>query len=170
MTAMTTGTDLWDETASDIATAAYVIYKKYRKWVSYAEMHAVCSDRFDADPELSGLSQRKLQRALRKAAESVARRAKAAKTGYRLEDEYHYSTATIDKLLPYALDPLATPPPTLADEMQINRSHSGKAEGYGGWEAAIADIRSAVDACGRNASSRRLQWWLGGPNPHQEVK
>lgn len=168
MTATTTATDLWDETASDIATAAYTIYRKYRKWVSYAEMFSVCSDRYDTDPDLSGLTARKLQRALRKSAESVARRAKAAATGYRPEDEYYYSTAVIDRLLPYALDPEATPPPTLADEMQINRSHSGKAEGYGGWEAAVADIRSAVDACGRDASLKRLQWWLGGPNPHQE--
>jgi hypothetical protein len=160
---------VFDENANDIYTAAYTIYRKYRQWVSYAEMLNVCSQHFDVHPELAELPPRKLQRRLRKVAESVARRAKAEQTGYKTEDEYFYSVATIDKLLPYALDTDATPPPTLADEMQINRSHSGKAEGYGGWEAAIADIRKAIAACGQVASPRTLQWWLGGPNPHKEA-
>lgn len=99
------------------------------------------------------------------ATEVLARQEKAEKAGYHVDDEVFYSLYQIEKLLPYALDPYATPPPTLADELAINRKHAGKAEGYGGWEAAMADIRRAIQHTG-TINPERLQQFLGGKSPY----
>lgn len=99
---------------------------------------------------------------LARRAERTKRRLKAKLAGYHVSDEYFYTRRMIRKLLPYARDPQATPPPILAEELEINRKHAGK-EGYGGWEAAIADIRKALQAGCRDV--RAIQDFLGGPSP-----
>jgi hypothetical protein len=96
------------------------------------------------------------------------RKARAVAAGYDPDDEFFYSLYQIEKLLPYALDPQATPPPTLADTLMINRRHAGKAEGYGGWEAAIADIRKAIQQTG-SVNPRAIQHFLGGANPYAKA-
>lgn len=156
-------TTTWGETTIDLTEATYTIYRRYKKWISFATLWSVVCNHFDNHPELTELSPKDMKRRLRRVAESAARRQKAKRSGYRWEDEYFYSLHMVEKLLPYAQDPQATPPPTLADEMQINRKHAGK-EGYGGWEAAIADVRKAVAAVG--SRPRAIQQFLGGQNPH----
>lgn len=100
--------------------------------------------------------------------ELLERKTKAEAAGYHTDDEFYYSLYLIERLLPYALDPYATPPPTLADELSINRKHAGKAEGYGGWEAGIADIRKAIKATG-GIDPVAIQTFLGGANPHAKA-
>jgi hypothetical protein len=151
------------EGSADLATAAYQVYQRYKGWVSFHALRAAVGAYYDSHPELETEPAGIVHSRLRQAAERTARTAKAESAGYHPTDEYFYSLSQVERLLPYAMDPQATPPPTLADELEVNRHHAGK-EGYGGWEAAIADIRKAIQHVGTRPGA--IQHFLGGPNPH----
>lgn len=117
-------------TTDPVADAVYPVYRRFRKWVQWGTLINTAAG-YDSRAEMA------------RAAERTARHAKARKVGYRVGDEVFYPRPVIEMLLPYALQANAIPPPTVADEAEINRKHAGK-EGYGGWECAVADIRAGL--------------------------
>lgn len=137
----TTSRYVADEITADIASAAYAIYRQYKKWVTFAELHRLVSWWVTEHPQIVIETPRHITSVLRRVAEQRARKLKADKSGYKVDDEQFYSTRAIVRMLPYALDPTATPPAGIDDDMaEVNKHHKGR-EGFGGWEAALADIR-----------------------------
>lgn len=161
-TTATTNRYVADEITADIATAAYTIYRRYKKWITFPELLGVVSQWVTDHPQVVIESRRRITAILRDVAELRARKVKADKLGYKTDDEYFYSLRTIIRMLPYALDPGATPPSGVEEESsEINRHHSGR-EGYGGWETALADIRRALSTLPRRQQAILTVAYLGG--------
>lgn len=133
------------------------IGRRYRRIVSVDDLRQECwlwaVEHKDWTRQALEVSDAYLVRRLRGVAERYARREKAARGGYSVDDEMYYSIAAIANLLPEALDPQAVTPAGQASEVK------GSAERYMEWETSIADIRGAVAKL-TGKERYTLQWWL----------
>lgn len=133
-----TGLDATDiRLRTAVRSAAGAVHCRFRRWV----------DREDTEMEMwkwlvghrewvaENLSQPAyICRRLTTVGERWARREKAARSGYRPEDEHFYSRTQILGILPDAVDPEARPPAETYRETGL----------YTEWQTTLADIRSGL--------------------------
>lgn len=81
-----------------------------------------------------------LVRRLKDAGILYGRKEKAQRTGYSLDDEYHYSMSALVRLLPDALDAAALPPQSGPTDGGRSGSRT-----YNEWEAGVCDVRVGLD-------------------------
>lgn len=133
-----------------IPRAAAPVYRRYKTWVHADDVRQQLwlwvMEHRDTTTRLLDTSDGYLVRRLRDVAERYARREKAARSGYRPDDEYFYTLPQIANLLPDALDP------------EVHGGTSGSME----WESSIADIRGAVAGLQPEPRARLAQWTAGG--------
>lgn len=168
-----------------VTKTARSLHRRYKRFVSWEDLAQeqwlwLCSHP-DKAMELFDLQPSYLTRRLRTAAERYARREKAAKTGYREEDEQFYSLNRLAELLPDALDDEATSPC-----MGYAETPQARDELYAEWETAVIDVRRGLGLLSSplksiltdvyldciehhtddvKAALRGLQRVLGGPKP-----
>lgn len=125
-----------------VATATKTVYRRYRRYTTWNDISQeqwlwLCSNPAHA-LDMLDVSETQLWAKLRAVAERYARKEKAAKAGYREEDEYFYSIVRIAELLPDAMDPSATTPKVPIETRTVADF------GWMEWETGIADVRSAL--------------------------
>lgn len=126
-----------------ISESAASVRRKFAEYVEYDDVSQegwvwLLENRRQVDEWLAGGHENLVRFKLLDAMRRYARREKAARCGYHVEDEYFYSKAAIRRLLPVVL---------VSGGL---REASGESEGkpaagaaYGEWEAAYADIHGA---------------------------
>lgn len=131
------------EVEACINEAVLPVARQYRRHVSRDDLAQECwMWVYERQSTVAGMLVDKrpaLRLRLRRVAERLARREKAAQSGYGPDDEVFYSLQALRTILPDALDPTATPSQQ-AQEVRVASSR----DGYGGWEAGVADVRGAV--------------------------
>lgn len=106
-----------------IPSVVRVVYRKYRPWTEESDIRQECylfaaakhnqfKDLLD-EPDLEKRKQneRKVGWQVKRAAERYARKEKAAKLGYNINDEAYYKGATISQLLPFIISSILTGKP-----------------------------------------------------------
>jgi RNA polymerase sigma factor (sigma-70 family) len=137
-------------------SVAYAIHRRYKHWVERDDVTQECiawaitrsayiTDQMSVeDPQQLEHNQRRIAWQMRRAAERYARKEKANKSGYQINDEVYYQTFTLGQLLPFVIASVIDG--TVLEQMQemINdgqpRGSSSPAEG-GNLLASLIDIK-----------------------------
>jgi RNA polymerase sigma factor (sigma-70 family) len=134
--------ELVSECRDAVVYAARNVQRRYGRWVEQddvmQEMWLWVFEHPDTTRRLLADRESFLTRRLVTVGERYARREKAAYERYSPDDEAFYSLTMIRDMLPYALDSNATPP---QEQQEVRVYTSG--DGYGTWEAMLADVRGA---------------------------
>ena len=137
-------------------SVAYAIHRRYKNWVERDDVAQECiawaitrnayiTDQMSVeDPKQLEYNQRRVAWQMKRAVERYARKEKANKSGYQINDEVYYQTFTLGQLLPFVIASVIDG--TVLEQMQemINdgqpRGSSSPAEG-GNLLAALIDIK-----------------------------
>jgi len=106
-----------------IPSVVKIVYKKYRPFTEESDIRQECylfaaskHTQFkelldEPDTEKRKANERRIGWQLKRAAERYARKEKAAKLGYHINDEAFYKGATISQLLPFVISSILTGKP-----------------------------------------------------------
>ena len=106
-----------------IPSVVKIVYRKYKPWTEESDIRqeaylfaAAKSTHFkelldEPDLEQRKVNERKVGWQIKRAAERYARKEKAAKLGYNINDEAFYKGATISQLLPFVISSILTGKP-----------------------------------------------------------
>ena len=137
-------------------SVAYAIHRRYKHWVERDDVTQECiawaitrnayiTEQMNVeDPKQLEYNQRRVAWQMKRAVERYARKEKANKSGYQINDEVYYQTFTLGQLLPFVITSIIDG--TVLEQMQemINdgqpRGSSSPAEG-GNLLAALIDIK-----------------------------
>jgi RNA polymerase sigma factor (sigma-70 family) len=131
-------------------SVAYAIHRRYKNWVERDDVAQECiawaitRNAYITDPQQLEHNQRRIAWQMKRAVERYARKEKANKSGYQINDEVYYQTFTLGQLLPFVIASVIDG--TVLEQMQemINdgqpRGSSSPAEG-GNLLAALIDIK-----------------------------
>ena len=137
-------------------SVAYAIHRRYKNWVERDDVAQECiawaitrnayiTEQMNVeDPKQLEYNQRRVAWQMKRAVERYARKEKANKSGYQLNDEVYYQTFTLGQLLPFVIASIIDG--TVLEQMQemINdgqpRGSSSPAEG-GNLLASLIDIK-----------------------------
>ena len=137
-------------------SVAYAIHRRYKHWVERDDVTQECiawaitrsayiADQMSVeDAEQLEHNQRRIAWQMKRAVERYARKEKANKSGYQINDEVYYQTFTLGQLLPFVIASVIDG--TVLEQMQemINdgqpRGSSSPAEG-GNLLASLIDIK-----------------------------
>ena len=137
-------------------SVAYAIHRRYKHWVERDDVTQECiawaitrsayiTDQMSVeDPQQLEHNQRRIAWQMKRAVERYARKEKANKSGYQINDEVYYQTFTLGQLLPFVIASVIDG--TVLEQMQemINdgqpRGSSSPAEG-GNLLASLIDIK-----------------------------
>jgi RNA polymerase sigma factor (sigma-70 family) len=137
-------------------SVAYAIHRRYKHWVERDDVTQECiawaitrsayiTDQMSVeDAEQLEHNQRRIAWQMKRAVERYARKEKANKSGYQINDEVYYQTFTLGQLLPFVIASVIDG--TVLEQMQemINdgqpRGSSSPAEG-GNLLASLIDIK-----------------------------
>ena len=137
-------------------SVAYAIHRRYKHWVEREDVTQECiawaitrsayiTDQMSVeDAEQLEHNQRRIAWQMKRAVERYARKEKANKSGYQINDEVYYQTFTLGQLLPFVIASVIDG--TVLEQMQemINdgqpRGSSSPAEG-GNLLASLIDIK-----------------------------
>jgi RNA polymerase sigma factor (sigma-70 family) len=137
-------------------SVAYAIHRRYKHWVERDDVTQECiawaitrsayiTDQMNVeDPQQLEHNQRRIAWQMKRAVERYARKEKANKSGYQINDEVYYQTFTLGQLLPFVIASVIDG--TVLEQMQemINdgqpRGSSSPAEG-GNLLASLIDIK-----------------------------
>ncbi len=137
-------------------SVAYAIHRRYKNWVERDDVAQECiawaitrnayiTDQMSVeDPQQLEHNQRRIAWQMKRAVERYARKEKANKSGYQINDEVYYQTFTLGQLLPFVIASVIDG--TVLEQVQemINdgqpRGSSSPAEG-GNLLAALIDIK-----------------------------
>ena len=137
-------------------SVAYAIHRRYKNWVERDDVAQECiawaitrnayiTDQMSVeDPQQLEHNQRRIAWQMKRAVERYARREKANKSGYQINDEVYYQTFTLGQLLPFVITSIIDG--TVLEQMQemINdgqpRGSSSPSEG-GNLLASLIDIK-----------------------------
>jgi RNA polymerase sigma factor (sigma-70 family) len=137
-------------------SVAYAIHRRYKHWVERDDVTQECiawaitrsayiTEQMSVeDPQQLEHNQRRVAWQMKRAVERYARKEKANKSGYQINDEVYYQTFTLGQLLPFVIASVIDG--TVLEQMQemINdgqpRGSSSPAEG-GNLLAALIDIK-----------------------------
>jgi RNA polymerase sigma factor (sigma-70 family) len=137
-------------------SVAYAIHRRYKHWVERDDVAQECiawaitrnayiTDQMSVeDPQQLEHNQRRIAWQMKRAVERYARKEKANKSGYQINDEVYYQTFTLGQLLPFVIASVIDG--TVLEQMQemINdgqpRGSSSPAEG-GNLLASLIDIK-----------------------------
>ena len=137
-------------------SVAYAIHRRYKHWVERDDVTQECiawaitrsayiTDQMSVeDAEQLEHNQRRIAWQMKRAVERYARKEKANKSGYQINDEVYYQTFTLGQLLPFVISSIIDG--TVLEQMQemINdgqpRGSSSPAEG-GNLLASLIDIK-----------------------------
>lgn len=139
-------------------SVAYTLYRRYKAYVEKADLEQEClqwalsRDEWIAElmsvPDEEDLkhNEKRIAWQMRRVAERYARKEKAIKSGYQLNDEVYYETFTLGQLLPFVVASVIDG--TVLEQVQEMirdgqpRGSSSPAEG-GGLLASLIDIKKA---------------------------
>lgn len=139
-------------------SVAYTLYRRYKSYVEKADLEQEClqwalsRDEWIAElmsvPDEEDLkhNEKRIAWQMRRVAERYARKEKAIKSGYQLNDEVYYETFTLGQLLPFVVASVIDG--TVLEQVQEMirdgqpRGSSSPAEG-GGLLASLIDIKKA---------------------------
>jgi RNA polymerase sigma factor (sigma-70 family) len=137
-------------------SVAYAVHRRYKHWVEREDVTQECiawavtrnayiTDQMSVeDPQQLEHNQRRIAWQMKRAVERYARKEKANKSGYQINDEVYYQTFTLGQLLPFVIASVIDG--TVLEQMQemINdgqpRGSSSPAEG-GNLLASLIDIK-----------------------------
>jgi RNA polymerase sigma factor (sigma-70 family) len=137
-------------------SVAYAIHRRYKHWVERDDVTQECiawaitrnayiiEQMSVEDPQQLEHNQRRVAWQMKRAVERYARKEKANKSGYQINDEVYYQTFTLGQLLPFVITSIIDG--TVLEQMQemINdgqpRGSSSPAEG-GNLLASLIDIK-----------------------------
>ena len=137
-------------------SVAYAIHRRYKHWVERDDVTQECiawaitrnayiTEQMNVeDPKQLEYNQRRIAWQMKRAVERYARKEKANKSGYQINDEVYYQTFTLGQLLPFVITSIIDG--TVLEQMQemINdgqpRGSSSPSEG-GNLLAALIDIK-----------------------------
>ena len=137
-------------------SVAYAVHRRYKHWVEREDVTQECiawaitrsayiTDQMSVeDAEQLEHNQRRIAWQMKRAVERYARKEKANKSGYQINDEVYYQTFTLGQLLPFVIASVIDG--TVLEQMQemINdgqpRGSSSPAEG-GNLLASLIDIQ-----------------------------
>ena len=137
-------------------SVAYAIHRRYKHWVERDDVTQECiawaitrnayiTEQMSVeDPQQLEHNQRRVAWQMKRAVERYARKEKANKSGYQINDEVYYQTFTLGQLLPFVIASVIDG--TVLEQMQemINdgqpRGSSSPSEG-GNLLAALIDIK-----------------------------
>ncbi len=137
-------------------SVAYAIHRRYKHWVERDDVTQECiawaitrnayiTEQMNVeDPKQLEYNQRRVAWQMKRAVERYARREKANKSGYQINDEVYYQTFTLGQLLPFVITSIIDG--TVLEQMQemINdgqpRGSSSPSEG-GNLLASLIDIK-----------------------------
>ena len=137
-------------------SVAYAIHRRYKHWVERDDVTQECiawaitrnayiTEQMSVeDPKQLEYNQRRVAWQMKRAVERYARKEKANKSGYQINDEVYYQTFTLGQLLPFVIASVIDG--TVLEQMQemINdgqpRGSSSPSEG-GNLLAALIDIK-----------------------------
>jgi len=137
-------------------SVAYAIHRRYKHWVERDDVTQECiawaitrsayiTEQMSVeDPKQLEHNQRRIAWQMKRVVERYARKEKANKSGYQINDEVYYQTFTLGQLLPFVITSIIDG--TVLEQMQemINdgqpRGSSSPAEG-GNLLASLIDIK-----------------------------
>ena len=137
-------------------SVAYAIHRRYKHWVERDDVTQECiawaitrnayiTEQMNVeDPKQLEYNQRRVAWQMKRAVERYARKEKANKSGYQINDEVYYQTFTLGQLLPFVITSIIDG--TVLEQMQemINdgqpRGSSSPSEG-GNLLASLIDIK-----------------------------
>ena len=106
-----------------IPSVVKIVYRKYKPWTEESDIRqeaylfaAAKNNQFkelldEPDLEVRKQNERRVGWQIKRAAERYARKEKAAKLGYNINDEAFYKGATISQLLPFVISSILTGKP-----------------------------------------------------------
>jgi RNA polymerase sigma factor (sigma-70 family) len=137
-------------------SVAYAVHRRYKHWVEREDVTQECiawgvtrnayiTEQMSVeDPKQLEYNQSRIAWQMKRAVERYARREKANKSGYQINDEVYYQTFTLGQLLPFVITSIIDG--TVLEQMQemINdgqpRGSSSPSEG-GNLLASLIDIK-----------------------------
>jgi len=137
-------------------SVAYAVHRRYKHWVEKEDVTQECiawavtrnayiTEQMSVeDPKQLEYNQSRIAWQMKRAVERYARREKANKSGYQINDEVYYQTFTLGQLLPFVISSIIDG--TVLEQMQemINdgqpRGSSSPSEG-GNLLASLIDIK-----------------------------
>jgi len=138
------------------SSVAYAVHRRYKHWVEREDITQECiawavtrnayiTEQMSVeDPKQLEHNQSRIAWQMKRAVERYARKEKANKSGYQINDEVYYQTFTLGQLLPFVISSIIDG--TVLEQMQemINdgqpRGSSSPAEG-GNLLASLIDIK-----------------------------
>ena len=143
-----------------VASVTNSIYRRYRQFVERDDLRQECwswyyarADHFNellsAENSLERVvNEKRITWQMRRHAERYCRREKAAKSGYRINDEAYYDTVTLAQLLPFVIKSFVSDTALEQSQVLVNdgqpRKPSAPAEG-GNLLAMLVDIKRAYE-------------------------
>lgn len=143
-----------------VPSVVYTIHRKYRQWVEKGDLTqeawAFVLSRADQFNELLSdeseiqrkWNEKKIAWQIRRMLERYARKEKAAKSGYQVNDETYYDTVTIAQLLPFVIKSFVLDTALEQSQVLVNdgtpKKPSAPAEG-GNLLAMLVDIKKGYE-------------------------
>ncbi len=143
-----------------VPSVVYTIHRKYRQWVEKGDLlqegWAFVLSRADQFNELLSdesdiqrkWNEKKIAWQIRRTLERYARKEKAAKSGYQINDETYYDTVTIAQLLPFVIKSFVLDTALEQSQVLVNdgtpKKPSAPAEG-GNLLAMLVDIKKGYE-------------------------
>ena len=143
-----------------VPSVVYTIHRKYRQWVEKGDLlqegwafvlsradqfNELLSDDSDIQPKWN---EKKIAWQIRRTLERYARKEKAAKSGYQINDETYYDTVTIAQLLPFVIKSFVLDTALEQSQVLVNdgtpKKPSAPAEG-GNLLAMLVDIKKGYE-------------------------
>ena len=143
-----------------VPSVVYTIHRKYRQWTEKGDLlqegWAFVLSRADQFNELLSdesdiqrkWNEKKIAWQIRRTLERYARKEKAAKSGYQINDETYYDTVTIAQLLPFVIKSFVLDTALEQSQVLVNdgtpKKPSAPAEG-GNLLAMLVDIKKGYE-------------------------
>lgn len=143
-----------------VPSVVYTIHRKYRQWVEKGDLTQEAwafvlsrADQFNEllsdDSEIQRKwNEKKIAWQIRRTLERYARKEKAAKSGYQVNDETYYDTVTIAQLLPFVIKSFVLDTALEQSQVLVNdgtpKKPSAPAEG-GNLLAMLVDIKKGYE-------------------------
>ena len=143
-----------------VPSVVYTIHRKYRQWVEKGDLlqegWAFVLSRADQFNELLSdesdiqrkWNEKRIAWQIRRTLERYARKEKAAKSGYQINDETYYDTVTIAQLLPFVIKSFVLDTALEQSQVLVNdgipKKPSAPAEG-GNLLAMLVDIKKGYE-------------------------
>ena len=147
-----------------VPSVATSIHRRYRRWTEREDILQECyswamsrAEHFatlleEENPEEQAINVKRIAWQMRRHAERYARKEKAKKSGYQVNDEAYYDTVTIAQLLPFVIKAHINNSALEQSQVLINdgtpRKPSAPAEG-GNLLAMLVDIKQAFEKVGK---------------------